>query len=200
MGRLSNISWPIFKLGLGLSTSLLLVTSCSGLGSGSSGGTPLTVSGNLSLANSSQGLSVQKLSSQKVVNADSISALSIDLSQYSVTCATATTPILYGTGSVGSDGSFSVSIVGGGGQPMSCYLVDSNGNRAADFIISDSSNKDLNGQNQVTGTAVYKKSADMGSITFDPNSGEVIIPSSNVAGSLDTQELGSITLFDPSGP
>lgn len=158
----------------------------------SSSGSSLNITGLIDVSNSSQSMSIDALTE------DAVSAQNVVISDYTVTCATATTPVLYGTGAVGSDGSFSVNIIGGAGQPMSCYLVDAAGDRAADFLISDSSSKDLNGQNQVSGTATFNADANMGSITYDPNSGEVTVPSTNIAGVLDTAAVTG-TLFDPTG-
>ena len=176
----------------------ILVTStwlgCGAPTSGSSSTTSsLTVSGSLSLSSSAQSMSVEALSEEGV------SAMSTDLSLYTVTCATATTPILYGSGVVAANGTFSVSIIGGTGQPMSCYLVlTSTGVRAADFLISDATKTDLNGGSQVSGTATYNSSANMGTITYDPNSGEVTVPAANVAGSVDSSAVSGV-VFDPSG-
>lgn len=198
MGRQSNISWSGFCIGAAGLT--ILLSSCSNLVAGGSGSSPLTVSGSLALSNSGLGLGGQKISSLQKIESDSVSTLSVDLTQYTVTCATATTPVLYGSGHVAANGSFSVDIIGAASQPMSCFLVDSSGNRAADFIISDSAKKDLNGANQVTGTAVFSKNANMGTITFDPNSGEVTVPASQIAASVETPTaVNSIPPFDPSG-
>ena len=175
---------------------ILLATSwlgCAASTGGSSAATTssLTVSGSMSLSSSAQSMSVGGMSEE------SVSALDVNLALYTVTCATATTPILYGSSAVTAGGAFSVSIIGGTGQPMSCYL-SIGGVRAADFIITDASKTDLNGASQVSGTATFTSNANMGAITFDPNSGEVTVPSTNIAGSLDTAAVSG-TVFDSSG-
>lgn len=190
---------PITKIVVCLVSTAALF-SCSGLSSGDAAN-PLTISGNLSLSAASQSIGNQKIQKAGVPE-ESISILSTDLTLYTVTCATATTPILTGTGSVAADGTFSVDIIGGAGQPISCYLVTGSGDnaeRAADFLISDATQTDLNGDNQVTGTAVFNGDANMGTIDFDPNSGEVTVPASNLAGVIDTGIPLSADLFDPTG-
>lgn len=174
--------------------TLLLATSwqgCSAPTAGSTTTSSLSISGNLSVSNSAQSMSVGAMSEEAV------SAMATDLTLYTVKCATTTTPILSGSGTVAADGSFSVSIIGGAGQPMSCFLVLGT-ERAADFLITDATKTDLNGQSQVSGTATFNADANMGAITFDPNSGEVTVPAINIAGVVDTAVATGV-IFDPSG-
>lgn len=133
-----------------------------------------------------------------VLKADYVSAASIDLTQYTIVCATLTNPPQTAHGSVNADGTFKVDIPGGGGQPMSCYMNDSTGAKVADFLISDSSNKDLNGNDQTCNTTTITQNAAVGSVSFDPNAGEVTIPSTNLAGSI-IPSTTDVSLFDPSG-
>ena len=177
-------------------TAILITTTWLGCGAPTPGSTTaassLAVSGSLSLSSSAQSMSVGAMSEEAV------SAMATDLTLYTVKCATTTTPILYGSSAIAANGSFSVSIIGGTGQPLSCYLVTAAGVRAADFIISDASKTDLNGASQVSGTATFSSNADMGAITFDPNSGEVTVPAANIAGVVDTAVVTGV-VFDPSG-
>lgn len=164
----------------------------------------LSVSGILSLGNSNQSVVAEKLglhfsTKSMLVTEESVSAMTVDLTQYEVACATATTPVKHGSGTVASDGSFSVSIEGGTNQPLSCYLVDANGDRAADFLISDSSKKDLNGADQVSGTAAFATNASMGTVTFDPNSGEVTVPKANIASAVAATVPAAASVYDPTG-
>lgn len=167
-----------------LSSSVVLTMGCSG---GSSGGsTSLTVSGALSVSNSAASNIIR---GQRAV----------DLTQYDVACATTTTPVTMGTSDVHSDGTFTVDVQGAAGQPMSCYLVDSNGDKAADFLVSDSSKKDLNGNSEQTTAVAFDKSPNLGTITYDPAAGEVTIPSSQIDTFLSTLVPTAATVFDPTG-
>lgn len=193
------------KITMGIVAAVALTfLSCAKKADSSSSTDALGVSGILSLGNSSQSVVAEKLgmhftTKSMLVTEESVSAMSVDLTQYVVKCATATAPVKTGSGVVNSDGSFSISIEGGTNQPLSCYLVDGSGTRAADFLISDSSKKDLNGANQVSGTAAFSKDAALGTITFDPNSGEVTVPSTNIAGSVAASAPVSTVVFDPTG-
>ncbi|WP_374079438.1 hypothetical protein [Bdellovibrio bacteriovorus] len=169
------------------------LSACTGSGGGSSL-EALDVSGILSLGNSSQGL--EKMQG---LEKDDFSTMSVNLALYKVTCATTTTPIQSATASVAADGSFTVSIVGAKGQPLSCFLVDADGDKAADFIISDSSKKDLNGNSETTSTAAFKENANLGTINFDPNAGEVTVPKTNIASVVDSTPAAAAQVFDPTG-
>lgn len=177
----------------------------SGSSSGSSGGdsSALSLTGSLSLTSTSQSFA-KKVHSNSItqlgrIGDDYVSMQSIDLTAYTVTCSTTTSPVLYGTSSVSADGSFKVSIAGAENKPMSCFLVDGAGVRQADFIISDSSKKDLNGANQISGTATYKKSADLGAVNFDPNAGEVTVPKASISSSVNDEAPSDASVFDPTG-
>ncbi len=152
--------------------------------------TAVTLSGVLGTTSSAQ--SLNKMSMKSDVSA-------LDLASYSVKCATTTTPPLEGTGTVDASGNFSVSIDGAAGLPMSCYLVNAAGTKAADFLISDSSKTDMNGNPQVTSSAAFEGTAALGSITFDPDSGEVTIPATAVASNIKTINASATSVFDPTG-
>lgn len=197
----TSTSQSICKIILAAST-LTVLAGCGDAITSGGGGSSIAISGSLSLGNSGQ--AAQKLglnfsTKSMLLTDDSLTTQSVDLTQYTATCATATPPIKSGTSAVAANGSFSIDIAGATGQPLSCYLVDASGNRAADFIISDSSKKDLNGANQISGTAAFAKNADLGTISFDPNAGEVTVPLSNIAASVTTAAPASAVVFDPTG-
>jgi hypothetical protein len=156
------------------------------------GSSPVAVSGKLgaSAAASSLGVSITE---------EKVTALTVDLSQYTVGCTTQSTPPVTATGSVNADGSFNISIPGATGQPMSCFLLDASGKKAADFLISDSSKKDMNGHSQTSSTVAFKGDAPLGDIAFDPNSGEVTVPAANIAGAVSAAPTTAGGVFDPSG-
>ncbi len=154
--------------------------------SGSSGsGSALSISGAMSLSSSTSSNVVRK-------------GRTVNLTDYDVACATTTAPITTGTGSVAADGTFKVNMANAANQPISCYLVDANGDKVADFIISDSANKDLNGNDSTTTSATFDKSPDLGSISFDPDSGEVTVPATNIS-SFTADVSSTVDVFDPTG-
>lgn len=172
-----------------------LVISCSKSSDDSSSTTSsVSLSGSLSVGASSGTLSLHS-----GIPEDQVDAMSVDITAYTVVCATQTTPPQTASSSISSDGSFNVAIPGAAGQPLSCYLVDANGTKKADFLISDSSKKDLRGNNQVTNSAAFKSSTSLGSISFDPSSGEVTVPATNIASNMVTEKPSSSSVFDPSG-
>src|SRR5438445_3036901 len=101
---------------LGCCTPILALGFTACTGGGSSGlGDALNVSGVLSLGNTSQGV-VKAQAFSKLE--DSVSASSVNLGLYKVSCSTTTTPVKTATANVKSDGSFTVSIEGATGQPL----------------------------------------------------------------------------------
>jgi hypothetical protein len=149
---------------------------------------------------SSAGLPVSGSISTVATTSSSIEdTFSVDLSTYSVACATTVPPVTTGKGTVHSDGTFSLNIPGGLNQPLSCVLLDADGNKAADFLINDSSNKDLNGNNATSTTATFTGSAALGNISFDPNAGEVTVPATNIASSVSTTVPSAANVVDLTG-
>lgn len=160
--------------------------------SASTASTAIVVSGTLSAASTALGMnSLQSLSS----SGDSENALGV--SDYTAVCATTAAPILSGTGAVGADGKFSVSIDGAAGQPMACYLVDAAGDKAADFLVEDSGSKDLNGKSEKVTTITPNSNVNMDTVVLDPDKGEVTVPKSAISSALSTTVASSV--FDPSG-
>ena len=171
--------------------SAMVIAGCSKNDDGSSS-SGLSISGTLSLGNSSS--SFQKVVMQSKNGDSDVDALAV--SDYSAVCATTSVPIVSGTSTVASDGTFNVSI-DAAGQPISCYLVDANGDKAADFLIENTSNKDLNGNSEKSTTITPSGDVSMDSITFDAATGEVIVPSTAIASEISTSVTGSV--FDPTG-
>jgi len=176
-----------------LTAALALLVNCSTSSDGGTATTAIGVSGTLSLNNSAASLSVMQM---KAVNGDSEND-SLAVSDYNVICATTTAPFLTGTSAVGTDGSFSVSIAGAAGQPMKCYLVDANGANKGDFLIKDTNSKDMNGNADISTTVTPTSDLNMGTVTFDPDAGEVTVPASAIASSIASTAVASI--FDPTG-
>jgi hypothetical protein len=174
---------------VGVVASTWMVVGCTSGGSSASPAVPaLSVSGALSLSNGTS-----------TSTEESVSAQSVDITQYKVACATTTTPVQTGTGTIAADGSFSVSIPGAENQPLSCFLTNSSGTKMADFLISDSSKKDLNGNNSTSNSATFKQDASLGTINFDPNAGEVTVPATNIASVISTTKPAAAAVFDPTG-
>lgn len=171
--------------------AMVATTGCSKSSDG--GSSELSISGSLSLGNSSSGFEKMSMMSK---NGDSdIDALAV--SDYTAVCATTTVPILSGSSAIASNGTFDVKIEGANGQPLSCYLVDSTGAKAADFLIENTSSKDLNGNSEKASTITPNGDISMDSVTFDAATGEVIVPSTAIASEITTTVSGSV--FDPTG-
>ncbi len=123
----------------------------------------------------------------------------VDITDYTVTCATMSPPVQSGSGAIAADGTFDVSIPGATNKPLSCFLVDGSDTKVADFLIT-STEQDLSGNStSSTTTATYAESADLGSISFDPNAGEVTVPIANIASAISTDVPTAANVFDPTG-
>jgi len=171
----------------------ITVAGCSKKDDDAVSSTSIAISGSLSLGNSSS--SFQKMSMMSKNGDSDVDALAI--ADYTAACATTSVPILSGTSAVATDGTFSVSIDGASGQPLSCYLVDSTGAKAADFLIENTANKDLNGNSEKSTTITPSGNVNMDAITFDAATGEVIVSSAAIASEVSSTVTG--TVFDPTG-
>ena len=116
----------------------------------------------------------------------------------SITCSTFAVPPVSVTGTVGSNGSFSIDLSSVANQPLTCSLVDGNGNGKGTFLISDSSKKDMSGKASVNSTVALNGSAALGTIPYDPNAQEITIPAASMGTSVDTAS-SSVSVFDPTG-
>ncbi len=123
----------------------------------------------------------------------------VDITDYTVNCATTSPPVQTGSGAIAADGTFDVSIPGATNKPLSCFLVDGSDTKIADFLIADSSDQDLNGNDATTTSATFTESAELGSISFDPNAGEVTVPLANIASAISTEKPAAANVFDPTG-
>ncbi len=193
--EIRKIKIPIRYIASGLLCAMtgLGLSACS---NGDGSASALSVSGVLSLGSSSQ--SLQKVSALSM-SEEMVSSQAVDMTLYKVSCATTTSPVQTATSTIGADGSFNVSIAGAVGQPLSCVLVDSSDDKIADFVISDSSKKDLNGNSETTSTTAFSNNANLGTITFDPNAGEVTVPKANIASVVSANVATAASVFDPTG-
>ncbi|AHZ86771.1 hypothetical protein [Bdellovibrio bacteriovorus] len=117
------------KFVAGMATALvgtaLLISACSGGGSSDSpsDSAALVISGGFS------GVSLQSLKKPMAKAGDFTTFAATD---YTVICAMMVDPFTTGNSALSDDGSFSLSIAGGAGQPIGCMIVKS-GKRVADF-------------------------------------------------------------------
>jgi hypothetical protein len=177
---------------LGIIATTGLVSCTSSDSSDSSSTSALSLTGTLSTSASGSSKPGHKLE-------DSVSSLTVDYSIYRVVCATQTSPPVTATASIASDGSFTISITGAENKPISCSLVDANDDKVADFLITDSSAPDMNGADGVSNTATFSGNAALGTIAFDPNSGEATIPKSRLASTIVDSTPTAAQVYDPSG-
>ncbi len=153
----------------------------------------IAVSATLSISSSAQSFQKTLMMSK---NGDS-NLDDLAVSDYTAVCATTSVPIISGTSAVAADGTFSVSLAGASGQPLSCYLVNSSGTKIADFLIEDTSSKDLRGNSEKVSTITPTGNVSMSTVSLDVAKGEIIVPSTNIASSVTSSVTGSV--FDPTG-
>ncbi len=189
VGRKTVVPSSLAKATVAL-VACLSFAACTKGSSSSSTSTAIVVSGKINVSAGSQ--------KARAFDSEKLSALTVNLSSYSVTCATLTPPIQTGTAAMDSSGNFSINIPDSNGQPMSCHMVDATGVSVGDFLLTDSANKDMNGHDSVSSTIALHGNADLGTVNYDPDAKEVTVPKANVSSSLvDTSTVA--TVFDPTG-
>lgn len=178
-----------------LAFSFLFAAGCTQLGASDLASDSVSISGVLSISNTASSFQKTLMMSR---NGDSdIDALAV--TDYTASCSTTSVPVLSGTAAVASDGAFGLTIAGANGKPLSCSLLNSDGTKAADFLIEDTSKKDLNGNSDKSSTITPRGNLSMSTITLNAATGEVIVPKSSVASSISTTVASSVSVFDPTG-
>lgn len=186
----NQIGLKLSSLGLALAASVLVGCTGSNSSSGSSSSSGVTISGAINVSASSQ--------KAQLLNSDKMTTLT-DLTTYTVSCSTLTPPVQTGSVSLNADGTFSVTIPDGLNESMSCHMVDANGDNVGDFLVSDSSQQDMNGNNQVSSTIAVSGDANLGTIDYDADAQEVTVPKANVASVIVSSTPAAASVFDPTG-
>ena len=184
------IKGPFFALTV--AALAVILNGCSkGSSDTSSSSSAVSVSGIISVSSGSQ--------KAHAYDAEKLSSLTVNLSTYTITCATLVPPVQTASVALNADGTFSINVPGALNQAMACHMVDSNGDNVGDFLISDSSSQDMNGNNQVSNTMALGGNANLGTISYDPDAQEVTVPKSAVATVIVETAPASADVFDPTG-
>lgn len=200
-----------------VTTMLAIGASCGKSDStATTGATTLTMSGSMTASGTSaarlSGVNSSRQSSvdsefRSLIGEGPMASAAVDLSTHTLHCATSDIPPVEATGKIKSDGTFSIEIAGGVGKALNCNVLDSTGEAIASMLLSDSSNKDMNGNAQVNGSpAVSAAVTKLGAVNLDLTTGDVVVPASQVVDGNGVSALvkgASIaaagTPFDPTG-
>ncbi|WP_374030131.1 hypothetical protein [Bdellovibrio bacteriovorus] len=172
------------------------ITACSG-----GGGADLT-SNSLNISGILGGASLQSLSKVSAKAGDDVSsqeAVSVsDLEVYAE--AFTADGMKSATASIGADGSFTISIPGAKGAPVTAIFRDKNTEAEIGVLVfEDSAKKDLNGNNSQSSSVVLEDSVALGSISLSSD-GKVKVPVAQVADKLGSaSDVSSGSAFDPTG-
>lgn len=180
----------------------IAVLSIAGLNACSSSSTsavtsgPLALSGTFASATSGAAFSIRNSKAFAVNRSE-------DFSVYTISCSTATVPPVTTTGSINSDGSFSLTIPNGLNVPLSCAVLDQSGDLVATLIVQDSSHKDVNGNPTVTNQPAFTSgSTKLGTISLDTVGLQALVSAASVVGATGASALSTGaagTAFDPTG-
>ncbi|MEY4616467.1 MAG: hypothetical protein RJB66_1427 [Pseudomonadota bacterium] len=173
-----------------------LVVGCS-KNSSSSGGasSDMTISGTLSVAQSTMGV---PLKIGNLGDVDSFAATSAnDLEIYAIAF---TVPPAIASANLNPDGSFSVTLPGAKGSTVTAIFRDkTDQSQVGTVVFVDSDKKDLNGNSSESSSIVLNDSVQLGSISLGTD-GKVKIPVSQVQTVVGSNESVAVgTAFDPTG-
>lgn len=158
---------------------LALITSCGGDDSSStSTSSGVTVSGTLG-DSTSEDLQVSSFGKKKMISKQIaltekqlFGTRDVDAAGKTVNCVMIEEPFTTYSATIGSDGAFSVSIPPN--IDVTCRVMDGD-DPTATFVISDSSNKSMNGGDKQIDKMAMETSIDLGDQEYDENSGKVEI-------------------------
>ena len=111
---------------------------------------------------------------------------SVDLSTFTMSCVTFKVPPTAGTGSIGSDGSFSVTIPSAKNSKFGCFILDASEDVVASMVFEDTSSKDINGDSKSESSVSLSGNASLGTVTLDLASGKATVDKSAIASSIST--------------
>lgn len=122
------------------------------------------------------------------------------LNELAIYCVTFTVPPAAGTATVGSDGSFSVTISGASGKKLGCFIT-----KAADssvlgtLVFADSSESSLSGGSSTSDSMSFEGEIKFGAIVFDPVSGKATVDVAKISGTVKNDAVAAGAAFDFSG-
>lgn len=175
----------------------LLASACNSSGGGSSG-----ASGAFGISGS---LEIPSLVLRRGINLRDINPTDVNLSNFVVTCVTISANPQSGSSAVASDGTFSVSLPGAEGAKVTCNVLNASGLREGDtdvvagFVVVDSAEKDINGNNKTYTSVSLDDDADFGNIELDLESGKASIDKDNIADVIVSEGASGDSFWDATG-
>ncbi len=189
-------SWPRPILATALAVSLFGIAACSKKSSDAAPAvsTDIAISGALSSSTSASTSALGKVVGDDV---DAFDALTLTDLTFKVTAAT--NPPTIGTGTVGADGSFSITMAGAKGYAISIAVFDSDGTQVGMAKFVDSTKKDLNGNTKKMTSVILTDNLVLGAVSLT-SAGEIEISVASFAASIGlSSSVASGVAFDPTG-
>ncbi len=168
---------------IALSALALGLTSCGKKkksSSSDSASSDLTISGSLSLTGeSSEGTSSSLALADGFDSSPSVDSFNIEASDLSIFCVTFAFPPVAGTGKVGTDGEFSLSISGGKDASIGCFILNGT-TQVGTIVFEDPSEKDLSGSNSSSDKTSFAGNVKFGAIKLDLETGKAVVDLSTI--------------------
>jgi hypothetical protein len=200
-----NLQRRISSLAVG---AMLIAASfgLSGCGStAASSASSLTLAGTLALSGGSLVTTSSYLQQNATMMMD-LTPAAVTATDLHILCLTLSIPPSSGEGDVNSDGTFSFSIPGGKGKKLGCFIVNKVDPTTVygTMVFKDTTKTDLSGSASTTESATFAGSVDLGSFTFDLDSGEAVIDVADITSTegtdvLDDTVVASGSAFDVTG-
>jgi hypothetical protein len=103
----------------------------------------------------------------------------VETNELSIFCVTFALPPSAGTGAVAADGAFSVNIANGKDASVGCFILKGE-TQLGTIVFEDPSEKDLSGGAATSDKTAFSGNANLGSITFNLETGKAIVDLSKV--------------------
>lgn len=143
--------------------------------SSDSASSDLTISGSLSLTGeSSEGTSSSLALNGGFESSPSVDSFNLELTELSVFCVTFAFPPVAGTGKVGADGEFSLSISGGKDASIGCFILNGT-SQVGTIVFEDPSEKDMSGANASSDKTSFAGNVKFGAIKLDLATGKAVV-------------------------
>lgn len=160
------------KWGTLLATAAIAGLSACGSSSsdgGSSSDSDITIAGTLAVS-----------SFKTMSMGDGFKPSDVELSDYKMSCVTFAVPPTAASGSISSDGSFSVTLADALDAKFGCFIVDSDDAVIATMVFEDQDSTDMSGNTQQDTSTSLGGNAKLGTITLDLASGKATVDTSSI--------------------
>jgi len=148
--------------------------------SSSDSNSDLTISGSLSLTGeSSEGTSSSLALDSGFESSPSLDSFNLELTELSVFCVTFAFPPVAGTGTVGADGEFSLSISGGKDASIGCFILKGS-TQVGTIVFEDPDEKDMSGANASSDKTSFAGNVKFGAIQLDLATGKAVVDLSKI--------------------